>query len=260
VAKTKAPSRLLQMAIDGYDDGIAYLDDQLGQLFDALDSRGALKNTLIVVTADHGELHGEHNAYGHGSHLYRQVADVPLLVAGPRSVPRGKTVAGPVSLRDLPATVVDLLKIPGATPFPGSSLAGCWADGRAQPSPHDEYLITETSDELSKVSASETHARAIMRAGQVYIRNKDGSEELYDHATDPGETRELSKSSEAAGVLARFRDQMKYVDEQAVAVESSRARGPRTNRSNGQDKHPDRASLAARAAQAVSPCDFEELD
>ena len=38
VDKTKLPSRLLQMAIDGYDDGIAYLDDQLGRLFAALDS------------------------------------------------------------------------------------------------------------------------------------------------------------------------------------------------------------------------------
>ena len=36
-------------------------------------------------------------------------------------------------------------------------------------------------------------------AGKVYIRNKDGSEELYDHATDPAESRDLSKSSEGAG-------------------------------------------------------------
>ena len=139
VDKTKIPSRLLQMAIDGYDDGIAYLDDQLGRLFAALDSRGLLDNTLIVITADHGELHGEHNDYGHGSHLYREVVDVPLLVAGPTRVPHGKTVAQPVSLRDLPTTVVDLLGFDGRSPFPGRSLARCWAAGPAQPSPTTSF-------------------------------------------------------------------------------------------------------------------------
>ena len=62
-------------------------------------------------------------------------------------------------------------------------------------------------------------------AGKVYIRNKDGSEELYDHATDPAESRDLSKSSEAADVLERFREQMKRIDQQAVAVEDSRPAG-----------------------------------
>ena len=127
--KTKLPNRLLQMAIDGYDDGIAYLDDQLGRLFAALESRGLLENTLIVITSDHGELHGEHNVYGHGSHLYRPAVEVPLLVVGPRRVPHGTTVAQPVSLRDLPSTVVDLLGFDSASPFPGRSLARCWASG-----------------------------------------------------------------------------------------------------------------------------------
>jgi arylsulfatase A-like enzyme len=222
VDKSKLPGHLLQMAIDGYDDGIAYLDDQLGRLFAALDSRGFLENTLIVITADHGELHGEHNNFGHGSHLYRQVVDVPLLVAGPRKVPHGKTILQPISLRDLPATVVDLLGLPGPSPFPGRSLARCWADGGAQAFSDQDFLLTETSDELSRVSAESTRARALLYAGKVYIRNKDGSEELYDHATDPAESRDLSKSSASAGLLARFRVEMKAIDLRAVAVENSR--------------------------------------
>ncbi len=135
VDKTKVPNRLLQMAIDGYDDGIAYLDDQLGRLFAALDSRGLLDNTLIVITSDHGELHGEHSVYGHGSHLYRAVVNVPLLVVGPRRVPNGAIVAQPVSLRDLPSTVVDLVGFEGPSPFPGCSLARCWAPGPASAHP-----------------------------------------------------------------------------------------------------------------------------
>jgi arylsulfatase A-like enzyme len=260
VDKSKIPSRLLQMAIDGYDDGIAYLDDQLGKLFVALDSRGLLENTLIVVTADHGELHGEHNNFGHGSHLYRQVVDVPLLIAGPQNVPRGKTVAQPVSLRDVPATVVDVLGFAGPSTFPGRSLSRCWADGAAGTGADEEFLLTETSDELSRTSANETRARALMLAGKVYIRNKDGSEEFYDLETDPGESRDLSKSSDAAGVLGRFRDEMKRIDERAVAVENSRSRRALEHGEAGHDKRHEHVSLEVRSERALAACDFEALD
>jgi arylsulfatase A-like enzyme len=220
--KTKLPNRLLQMAIDGYDDGIAYLDDQLGRLFAALDSRGLLDNTLIVITSDHGELHGEHSVYGHGSHLYRPAVNVPLLVVGPARVPRGTTVTLPVSLRDLPSTIVEVLGFDGPAPFPGRSLARCWASGHAQPSPDDEFLLTETSDELSKTPIRTTRARSLLHRGKVYIRNKDGSEELYDQEADAAESSNLANSSTAAHLLALFRDKMKEIDEAAVVAEQGR--------------------------------------
>ena len=223
VDKTKASSRLLQMAIDGYDDGIAYLDDQLGQLFAALDSRALLANTLIIITSDHGELHGEHTVFGHGSHLYREVAGVPLLVVGPARVPRGTTVAEPVSLRDIPSTVVDLLGFDRLSPFPGSSLARCWTRGPAQPAP-DEFLLTETSDEISRTPASATRARSLLHRGKFYVRNKDGSEELYDQTLDPAESRNLATSSDQAQLLDLFRAKMKEIDAAAVIAEEHRSR------------------------------------
>jgi arylsulfatase A-like enzyme len=260
VDKSKVPSRLLQMAIDGYDDGIAYLDDQLGRLFAALDSRRLLENTLIVITADHGELHGEHHNFGHGSHLYRQVVDVPLLIAGPRIVPHGKQVAGAVSLRDLPATIVDLLNLTGLSPFAGRSLARCWAGGNAENIRDEGFLLTETSDELSRTSANESHARALLKAGKVYIRNKDGSEELYDHVTDPAEARNLSKSNEAAGLLAHFRDEMKAIDQKAIAVENSRSGAHFKQHSIKNGKYRERGLPLARAAHTAAECGIEELD
>ena len=132
-------------------------------------------------------LHGEHSVYGHGSHLYRPAVNVPLLVAGPGRVPRGTTVAQPVSLRDLPSTIVDFSGFDGPSPFPGRSLAQMLGAPAAQPSPDDEFLLTETSDELSKTPKRTTRARSLLHRGKVYIRNKDGTEELYDHATDPTE-------------------------------------------------------------------------
>ena len=251
VDKTKLSARILQMAIDGYDDGIAYLDDQLGRLFGALNSRGLLDNTLIVITADHGELHGEHNGFGHGSHLYRQVVDVPLLVVGPRNVPRGKTIAQPVSLRDLPSTVVDLLGLRGPSPFPGRSLARYFPGGPAPTPFDDDYLLTETSDEVSKTPIDATRARSLLHDGKVYIRNKDGTEELFDHAADPAESHDLSKANDSQLLLDRFRDKMKQIDQRSghgrITPAKRSAVGARTARAShevpasafaGSDPHP----------------------
>jgi arylsulfatase A-like enzyme len=257
VDKTKLPGEVLQMAIDGYDDGIAYLDDQLGRLFGALDSRGLLENTLIVITADHGELHGEHNGFGHGSHLYRQVVDVPLVVVGPRNVPKGKTVVQPVSLRDLPSTVVDLLGLPSS--FPGRSLARYFNGSPASASLDGEYLLTETSDEVSKTPIDSTRSRSLLHEGKVYIRNSNGTEELFDQAADPVELHDLSKASDFQLVLARFREKMKQIDHEAVVAERHRL----TARQSGENG---RASLevtsSGRAGSSrhagVSP--LEEAD
>ena len=163
VDKSKIPSRLLQMAIDGYDDGIAYLDDQIGRLFAALDSRGLLENTLIVITADHGELHGEHNNFGHGSHLYRQVADVPLLVVGPRNVPHGKTIRAAGQPARPPRDGGRRVGPRQARRrFPGARSPGAGPTAQRRLSADEEFLLTETSDELSRTSASEIRARALL--------------------------------------------------------------------------------------------------
>jgi len=222
---SKLPPRTLQVARDGYDDGIGYLDDQLGRLFAALDSKGLLANTLVIVTADHGELFGEHGGYGHGAHLYRQVVNVPLVVVPPGGMPAGRIVTTPISLRDLPATVVDLLDLEHESPFPGRSLARCWAPTPTPAPQQDDFLLTETAEELSLAPISSTRARALVHQGKVYIRNKDSREELYDLATDPTESRDLSRSDLAQPLLGRFRAKMKQIDTESQKLLSARSSG-----------------------------------
>ena len=110
----------------------------------------------------------------------------------------------------------------GPSPFPGRSLARCWAPGPAQPSSDDEFLLTETSDELSRTPTSSTRARSLLHHDKVYIRNKDGSEELYDQSTDPAETRNLAHSTEAAQWLGLFRNKMNEIDQAATIAEDRR--------------------------------------
>ncbi|MFC7209543.1 sulfatase [Natronoarchaeum sp. GCM10025321] len=66
-----------------YDATIAHMDAELGRLFDWLRETGRWDETTVVVAADHGELHGEHDLYGHEFALYEQLINVPLLVKHP---------------------------------------------------------------------------------------------------------------------------------------------------------------------------------
>ena len=111
-----------QWQMDAYDSSIAYLDAQLGALFDALRAAGVYDDTVIVVTSDHGEAFGEHDLYGHANSLYRETLHVPLIIRYPKSIPAGQHVASVVSLRDLAATISDLAGLAPPQAFAGTPL------------------------------------------------------------------------------------------------------------------------------------------
>ncbi|ESP89579.1 sulfatase [Candidatus Halobonum tyrrellensis] len=97
-----------------YDAEIAHIDDQLSNLFAWLQRTGRWDDTAVVVCADHGELHGEHDLYGHEFALYDPLVNVPLLVKHPAldADRRDDTV----ELVDLYHTVLDTLGVDGGTP------------------------------------------------------------------------------------------------------------------------------------------------
>jgi arylsulfatase A-like enzyme len=208
--KQNVPESEATLASDAYDDCLGYLDAQIGRLFDELANRGLLENTLVVITSDHGEELGEHGLFGHGRSLYGQEAHVPLVLLQPGG-PRGRVVSDPVSLRDLPATLLDLLGYAHDSPFPGGSLARYWT---SRPMPHEAYPSPAFSEVAlrDKVSKNPNRApawrgpmQALLAEGKTYIRNADGREEVYDIAKDPGEERDLTGSAEL-GMMERFRD------------------------------------------------------
>ena len=124
--KARLSYHAVRMAADVYDDCISYLDRRLGILLQELSRRGVLDNTLVIVTSDHGEHLGDHLLFFHGCSLYRQLVQVPLVIVANKVVPSKRVVAEPVSLCDLPATVVDLLGLTRDAPFPGRSLTRFW--------------------------------------------------------------------------------------------------------------------------------------
>ena len=213
---------------DAYDDCIAYLDDQIGKLYDDLAKRNLLANTLIVITSDHGEQLGEHRLYGHGRSLYRQELHVPLIVVAPGG-PKGLAVTEPASLRDVPATVMDVVGGAQNDVFPGVSLAEAWNGGVLGPVLSEVAHRPKTSSKNpNRPPAWRGPMDAIVEGTKVYIRNADGREELYDLASDPDESHDLSKNHGADASLVPFRatlDTLKKGRESAPRV--AKARGAR---------------------------------
>lgn len=191
--------------VDRYHGAIAYLDSVVYDALSALQRRGELDRTLVVITADHGELFGEHGFEGHGNTLYLPVWRVPLVMRLPSRVPAGLRVNQPVSLRDLPATLVDLAGIRTQPAFPGASLRVTWTpNATATASP----VIGEAAQGVNVPPSNQTYygpLRSTLDSAMHYIRLARGGEELYAWRTDPDESVNLAGRPEHAGTLARYR-------------------------------------------------------
>jgi arylsulfatase A-like enzyme len=219
IDKLRLPPSYVNLARDCYDSCIGYLDDHLGRLIDELKRRGVLDHTIVIVTSDHGEGLGEHNLFFHGESLYRPEIHVPLLIVLPGNSPP-KVVSEPVSLRDLPATIVDLTGQATVAQFPGRSLARLWRDSRpADPYRPWEGVISELAspnpyDPNQGRSPAHRGALAALTEGDyVYIRNEgDGSEELFNRRDDPNEADNRAGFKAMQAVKERLRthlDQMR---------------------------------------------------
>ena len=202
----------VRMANDVYDDSILYLDQQLGNLIEELKRAGALEDTLIIVTSDHGEHLGDHQLFFHGCSLYRQLVQVPLVIMGTKGLPSGTRVTEPVSLADIPATIFDLLGLEADPPFYGRSAANDWRpqnqEGMRVVRP--PLLMETTKPELltneGREPAAKGPLKSVVAAGMHYIQVADGTEELYNLKTDVEEKTNLTRDPAVLPVLIQFRN------------------------------------------------------
>ncbi len=181
---------------DKYDAGIAYMDFQLGRIVDSLRVRGDLDNTILAVVGDHGELFGEHEVWGHATAAYRELLWVPLVMRYPSRITAGTRLAGTLSLRDLPATLLDLTGRPG--PLPGNSLLGS-----GPRSPAFSYANKGINVETGLPNAKGPVVSVALDSVQ-YIRHPDGKEMLF-HFADKKEATNLVSDAAYATDLSRAR-------------------------------------------------------
>jgi arylsulfatase A-like enzyme len=193
----------IEFAATAYDECVADLDEQLGVLFDELEHRGVLEHTWLIVAADHGESFGEHaGVFCHGSSLYQSEVHVPLLIVPPGGTTK-RVVTETVSLRDLPATIVDVLGMADSSPFPGASLARLWEQAvrpAALPSESVNLALTEV------VPLDRWPLGGLVAGEWSYVRREHNArEELFHLRVDRNEQRNRADDPEARATLERMR-------------------------------------------------------
>jgi arylsulfatase A-like enzyme len=128
--KETIPRELLQQSIGRYDGGIAYVDSEVGRLLDHLERLGLDENTLVILTADHGEEFVEHGGLGHRQSLYRESIAVPLILRWKGELDAGRRIAETVGLVDVVPTILAATKVAPLHALPGTDL-GAVARGEA---------------------------------------------------------------------------------------------------------------------------------
>ena len=185
-----------------YAAAIRYLDDRLRETIQLFESRGLLENTLVIITADHGEYLGEHGMWAHRFQTYQELIHVPLLVRPPGRAAAWRQ-AKPVQLSDLFATITTaVVPQPPTEPPPGSrDLLRIEPDADVQriavsefdgPAPQSLHRFKRVTDPI----ILERKQRQIAAVDERYklIRTEDGRHELYDLLSDPQETTNLAES------------------------------------------------------------------
>jgi arylsulfatase A-like enzyme len=179
-----------------YDGGIAYMDSEVGRLLDRLDELGLTDDTLIIVTADHGEFLGEHGLWDHKQHLYEEVLNVPLVMRYPPRLPRGQYVASLVQLTDVMPTVLTLAGVEPPAAMQGRNLLPL-IRGEESPAAYTVAFAEFFRDEAHMRKLGPAYDRRLksLRVGDwKYIWSSTGTEELYNLHTDPGESHNLAST------------------------------------------------------------------
>ncbi len=173
-----------------------FVDHQIGRVVDALENSDYANNTVVILFSDHGYHLGEKNRVSKHS-LWEESTRVPMTFVPNRTSKVTRAVAGtridkPVELLDIYPTLTELCGVPPNPSNQGRSLVP----------------LMDEPDRDWKFAALTTYARqchALRSDRYRYIRYEDGSEELYDHHSDPEEWDNIASEPEYAELVTRFR-------------------------------------------------------
>ncbi len=171
---------LAMLAPTPYDAEIAAADRAVGRLLDWLRAHRMLDDTLVVLTADHGESLGEHGEATHGIFIYDATIKVPLVWRFPRSLPAGTTYDGAVRHIDMMPTVLATLGLPAPDGMQGTDLLPAFR-GESPPPDVTQYAEARLAEEGFGMAP----LFGLRHAGEKWIRAP--RPELYDLRVDPGE-------------------------------------------------------------------------
>ena len=181
-----------EYAAQPYDGEIAFADEQVGRLLRFLKEKGIYKNTVIVLSGDHGESLGEHGEKTHGFFIYNATMHVPLIIRLPQNA-AARVVADPVSLVDLMPTVLGAVGLGVPSQVQGRSLLPELQAERDVQANRDLTLYGETF--LPRIHFNWSELRGSENTKYHFIDAP--RPELYDLAKDPGEVHNLIAEKKA---------------------------------------------------------------
>ncbi|MEQ1571739.1 MAG: sulfatase [Myxococcota bacterium] len=194
--------QIRQPILDMYDGGVKYTDHLVGEVIDLWRDAGRLDHTVVIVVGDHGEMVGEHGAFGHVSSLYQPDLHVPLVVRYPAKVPAGTRVEEPVTTTGIYATILDLLgqdylelQLQAGSLLPDSPLRGPVVTERFEEKMLAERFAPGTANGKGPLLQPRGRYRAYREGDLKYVEySGEGGPWLFDLRADPNEDADLASS------------------------------------------------------------------
>lgn len=199
-----------------YDEEVWYVDHELGRLFEGFEATGPIESSVVALTSDHGEELKDHGSMGHKTTVYREEAQVPLIMAYRPRIAAGQRLGAPVSLVDVAPTLVAMV---GGT-FPddaqgldlGPYIAVKGQPPAADPAPLSRRPLFMELGPIGRDWEGKGWWRAVRTAHYKLIRwqDEDGrvTKELYDVRADPHEQHDVyaarHRSAEVRALEARL--------------------------------------------------------
>lgn len=175
----------------------SFVDAQIGRILSTLEEQGLAENTIVVVWGDHGWHLGEKGITGKNT-LWDRGTKVPLIFAGPGVSSNGRC-SQPAELLDIYPTLIDLCNLAPRKDLEGISLV-------------PQLRNATALRERPAITSHNQGNHGIRSERWRFIRYADGSEELYDHESDPNEWTNLASRPEYAKVLEDHRKWLPKID------------------------------------------------
>src|SRR3989338_757223 len=174
---------LLSYIIARYDSEINFVDRYVGELLQFFKPE---KNTLVIITSDHGEEFFEHDEFTHGHQLYEESIKVPLIIYAPSKFPAGVKIREQVGIIDIMPTILDILKIKSRQKLSGESLLPLISGNKKE----ERILYSE----LARGGKDSVSAR--FKNWKYIYDVKENKDELYDLNSDHGERDNIASVNE----------------------------------------------------------------
>ncbi len=204
-----------------YAQTLRQQDAKIGKVLMKLDELGLRENTLIVITADHGDELMEHGFIGHASTswdttVYDDLLNIPMFYVLPGKLPQGKRIDTQVRTIDVMPTVLDILGVPFDKPIQGKSYAGLMTGKNSE---FEETAFSETTPcgYSCPSRLANNRLRSVRTNDWKFISiyhddTKQTTEELYNLKEDRAEAKNVL--AENAPIAGLFREEMqRWMDE-----------------------------------------------